>query len=285
MMACGNEGPITYFDYPNNIDDNIDTIEVEYISWACACANWVDYSYLISNSYISEDKLAENCFFIEAEKDSIRIPDSYFADTNNYRIQLIGSYYKDKGISRDYIKPTSEKPEHARVFRYSQFKIIKPEVIQNNFIGAWRSVDRATPYRSYLIIEKDSSFHFNYGVCMNYGFSNGKWIMSDTSVMLSSIDIDSCLYINHFGETGIIIVLETDSNSIKEGDSNYIKETTIPDCKPITIVDFVVFSNEEFYIDSDTLKHVIKEKNIYFKTRNKFIRIEKEKTDKLKITP
>lgn len=39
---------------------------------------------------------------------------------------LIGSYYKRKGISRDYEKSTNQKPEKAKIFRYTKIEVIKP---------------------------------------------------------------------------------------------------------------------------------------------------------------
>lgn len=32
---------IMFWDYPKNLSDKIETIEVSYIAWACACANWL----------------------------------------------------------------------------------------------------------------------------------------------------------------------------------------------------------------------------------------------------
>lgn len=124
VFSCGNIGPITIFDYPNNIEKEIDTIEVTYIAWACACPNWV------GADYIPENNLENLCFFIEAEKESNKLPEKYhtsFLNEKRMRIKLIGSFYKDKGISRDYIKSTSEKPEHARVFRYTKFEVLNLE--------------------------------------------------------------------------------------------------------------------------------------------------------------
>ena len=45
------------------------------------------------------------------------------------KIRLIGSFYKGKGISRDYVQQTSQYPEEGRVFRYTDIEIVKPYTI------------------------------------------------------------------------------------------------------------------------------------------------------------
>lgn len=125
----GNEGRITSSDFPNELSEEIDTMEITYIAWACACANWLPEKYFDLNN----DKLSETpedyCIFIEAEKEEMKIPDEYHLGGYQNRIRLIGKFYKDKGISRDYEQPTSQKPEKARVFRYSEIEVIKPYVV------------------------------------------------------------------------------------------------------------------------------------------------------------
>lgn len=123
------EGQISESDYPKELNSKIDTIEVKYIAWACACANWLPDKYFD----IDNDKLSENpgnyCMFLESEKENFKIPDEYCHNNNNNRIRLIGSFYKEKGISKDYVQPTSQKPSKARVFKYSEVEIIKPFTI------------------------------------------------------------------------------------------------------------------------------------------------------------
>ena len=123
------EGQIGKSDYPKELNSKIDTIEVKYIAWACACANWLPNKYFdIDNDKLSEN--AENyCIFLESEKEDLKIPDEYCYSDNNNRIRLIGNYYKDKGVSKDYMQSTSQKPDKAKVFKYSEIEIIKPFTI------------------------------------------------------------------------------------------------------------------------------------------------------------
>ncbi|MFK7933296.1 MAG: hypothetical protein AB8G22_07290 [Saprospiraceae bacterium] len=108
----------------------VDTIEVTYIAWACACANWLPTKYLKTPNYETTDN-SEDCIFIEAENEELRIPDEYRLGGYGNRIKLIGQFYRDEGISRYYEQPTSQKPKIAKVFRYSKIEVIKPYSIWN----------------------------------------------------------------------------------------------------------------------------------------------------------
>lgn len=125
----GIKGKITSLDFPKELNERVDTIEVTYIAWACACANWLPDDYFD----LDNDKLSENpedyCVFLEAEKEEMKIPDEYYLGGYQNRIKLIGRFYKGKGISRDYEQPTPQKPQKARVFRYSEIEVIKPYAI------------------------------------------------------------------------------------------------------------------------------------------------------------
>ena len=124
MGQLERKGKISFLDYPQELAAEIDTIEVTYIAWACACANWLPTSYLEDPDYeVSEND--EDCVFLEAEKKELKIPAKYYSGGNN-RIRLIGRFYKDKGISKDYEQPTSERPTKARVFKYAKIEILKP---------------------------------------------------------------------------------------------------------------------------------------------------------------
>ena len=130
LISCdfNSEGRITKEDYPDNLKKRIDTIEVTYVAWACACANWLPTEFLEDPNYSSTDN-ADDCIYIEASNEKLKLPEEFELGGYNNRIRLIGSYYKEKGISRDYIQPTSQKPEKGKVFRYTEIEIIKPYTI------------------------------------------------------------------------------------------------------------------------------------------------------------
>lgn len=121
-MSHSEEGPITFWDYSYTVLPQVDTLEVVYINWACACPNWLPAALLENPEYVASDH-SEDCIFLEASDTASHIPEAS-KGTRSEKIQLIGSFFKNTGISRDYEKPTSQKPEKARIFRYSSFKII-----------------------------------------------------------------------------------------------------------------------------------------------------------------
>src|SRR5688572_5659151 len=109
--------------YPTELSDKIDTVEVKYISWACACANWLPTEYLKDPNYSKTD-YSNDCIFIEAEKSTEKVPESYIIESGK-KIRLIGTFYNDEGISRDYESPTDQRPDRAKVFKYRSFEIVK----------------------------------------------------------------------------------------------------------------------------------------------------------------
>lgn len=128
---------ITELDHPDILSSKVDTIEVNYIAWACPCANWLETKYSVEQDkeeYTNNDK-ADKCIFLEAAEPKFVIPDEYRCWYNGNTIRLIGSFYKDKGISRDYESPVGKKPEHAKVFRYIHIEVIKPYTIFCNENG------------------------------------------------------------------------------------------------------------------------------------------------------
>lgn len=105
-------------DYAYGLNDQLDTIEVENINWACDCAEW-----RIVGEDFPEDSLVSYAIFIEAAEESLKYEDAPLPEGAWYgNLKLIGRFYEGKGISRDY-KATVEKPDPARVFRYDSYEI------------------------------------------------------------------------------------------------------------------------------------------------------------------
>jgi len=139
----------------------------------------------------------------------------------------------------------------------------------NKYIGLWESVKRPYPYRSHLAINLDSTFRFEYGACISYGFSNGTWILCNDTIVMTSNEIDSCMYLSHFS----VDCMEVPSDS-----TEIVIETTIIDCEPQGTDDYIYFDNEEFYLEGDTLRHIIKKPKRCPEIRNDFYSIEKDTT-------
>lgn len=131
ISACGligNNRKVNYSDYPKELSSKIDTIEVTYIAWACDCANWLPTHYL-DNPLYQDSVFDHQCIFLEAKSEELMIPDEYRKGGNTNKIRLVGSYYMDEGISKDYMQITPSKPDKAKVFKYSKIEIIKPYTV------------------------------------------------------------------------------------------------------------------------------------------------------------
>jgi hypothetical protein len=119
-----NEDSVTfvpkYLADPNNtLDAKVQKLELEYILWGCACANWITPEDYIK---YQDSGLAQHCLFIEPADTTKLFPDSLFQfDKNN--IVVAGQFY----IKEDYPKGTYETEEQlskAKVFRYTDIKIV-----------------------------------------------------------------------------------------------------------------------------------------------------------------
>jgi len=109
-----------YLADPNNtLESKVQKLELEYIVWGCACANWItpkDY-----NKY-QDSALAKHCIFIEPADTTKSFPDSIFQfDKNN--IIVIGQFYTKEDFPKGTYE-TEEQLDKAKVFRYTDLKIV-----------------------------------------------------------------------------------------------------------------------------------------------------------------
>ncbi len=111
------------YDAPTQLSGKQETIEVTYINWACACANYLDVRLFAGDSmYEVQDK---DCFFITPANPAIVVPESFgFEERWDCNLRLTGQFYFDEGIPTSYISPSPEKPEYARVFLNSHFELV-----------------------------------------------------------------------------------------------------------------------------------------------------------------
>lgn len=113
LMGCSN--------FRNKeLEANTQNIELEYIAWACDCANWVT-PIDIKKFSDKEDSLVQRSVFIEPADTALNLPDSL--GYNGDRIKFTGQFYINKGYPEDY--KSEQKPEKAKVFRYTAYKVIK----------------------------------------------------------------------------------------------------------------------------------------------------------------
>ncbi|HEU4861352.1 MAG TPA: hypothetical protein VFT15_16015 [Chitinophagaceae bacterium] len=106
--------------YTTDLEDSIKTLNLQYISWACQCANWATPSDI--ELYQDTGKLSEHSIFIEPATDKLILPDTlgYSGDL----IMFVGQFYKDIGYPKNYPK-TEMQVDKARVFKYSSYKVIR----------------------------------------------------------------------------------------------------------------------------------------------------------------
>ena len=95
------------------------TVEMDYIAWACECANWADSQALTLHN--DPDAMAARCVYIEPADPTLSLPDTlgYSMD----RIAFTGNYYQQPGFPDGYA--SDQSPEPARVFRYTAYAVIR----------------------------------------------------------------------------------------------------------------------------------------------------------------
>jgi predicted RNA-binding protein len=83
----------------------VETLEMQYIAWACDCANWATKDDL---EKYNGDSLAEQCIFIEPANEKLELP-----DTLGYSMDVIrfkGQFYENKGFPRGYRSQQNPEP-------------------------------------------------------------------------------------------------------------------------------------------------------------------------------
>lgn len=104
----------------NVLDNNIQVLELEYVDWFCACANWATEEDI--KKYKDTGKLSNHCIFIEPSNSTIDLPDTlgYSGDL----IKFTGRFYKNKGYPKGYFIG-EEKVDKAKVFKYTNYVVLR----------------------------------------------------------------------------------------------------------------------------------------------------------------
>ena len=114
-------------DSTNILEPGIKKLELEYVVFGCACANWITPADRIKCSIKGE--LEAHCIYIEPAAPSLALPDSVFQfDKNN--IKVTGQFY----VREDYPQGTIETEEpqvKAKVFRYTKIEIVNKKFVVN----------------------------------------------------------------------------------------------------------------------------------------------------------
>lgn len=119
---------LIYFLY-NPLEKEEQTIDLMYIAFACECANWVptDKVQYLDNPLLDP---SDYSIFIEPAYTNLVLPDTL--GYNGDIICFTGQFYQQKGFPKGY--KSYQYPEKARVFRYTDYKIISSnyQIIQKN---------------------------------------------------------------------------------------------------------------------------------------------------------
>ncbi len=109
-------------DPTNTLTGKTETLQLYYIVWGCACANWVTSEDLKKYQGKGLDKRS---IFLEPASPELNVP-LYF-DPNRHMVKVTGQFY----IKPDYAKGTEETEEHldkAKVFRYTKIEVFKQNI-------------------------------------------------------------------------------------------------------------------------------------------------------------
>lgn len=105
-------------DPTNVLSGKMETLDLDYIVWGCACPNWVtpaDYGKYADNG------LTKHCIYIEPASTRLEIPFAF--DPFRHRIRVSGQFY----VRPDYPKGTFQGEEvldKAPVFRYDRMEVL-----------------------------------------------------------------------------------------------------------------------------------------------------------------
>ena len=110
-----------YPTYTKDLEDTVRALDLQYVAWACQCANWATETD-IKKAEDHGNKLADKSIFVEPADNLVELPDTlgYSGDL----IRFTGQFYKDKGYPQKYPK-TEMRVDKSKVFRYTKYQVLK----------------------------------------------------------------------------------------------------------------------------------------------------------------
>ena len=118
-----------YPTYTKDLEDTVRALDLQYVAWACQCANWATEAD-IKKAEDHGNKLADKSIFVEPADNLVELPDTlgYSGDL----IRFTGQFYKDKGYPQKYPK-TEMQVAKSKVFRYTKYQVLRSNYI--NFVS------------------------------------------------------------------------------------------------------------------------------------------------------
>jgi len=105
----------------NTLENEVKTLHLRYIAWACDCANWATDEDIKKYGGDNNGALDDRCIFLEPADDAKELPISILR--SGTEIRVTGQFYENKGFPEGYT--SVEHPDKARVFRYTGFKVLR----------------------------------------------------------------------------------------------------------------------------------------------------------------
>ena len=118
-----------YPTYTKDLEDTVRALDLQYVAWACQCANWATEAD-IKKAEDHGNKLSDKSIFVEPADNLVELPDTlgYSGDL----IRFTGQFYKDKGYPQKYPK-TEMRVDKSKVFRYTKYQVLRSNYI--NFVS------------------------------------------------------------------------------------------------------------------------------------------------------
>jgi hypothetical protein len=109
-------------DSTNTLEGKVQQLQLEYIGWGCACANWITPA---DRKKFENSGLAEHCIFIEpADSNMVQSENEIAFTIEKQNILVTGRFYKKKDYPKGTIQ-TEEVLDKAKVFCYTSIRYIK----------------------------------------------------------------------------------------------------------------------------------------------------------------
>ncbi|CAN5810942.1 hypothetical protein BH11BAC4_BH11BAC4_25460 [soil metagenome] len=107
-------------DPANKLESNIQTLELQYTLWGCACADWIEVT---DAARFRDSGFLAHHIFIEPANADLNFEDSFF-QFEKENIVVTGQFYEKEDYPQGTVK-LEESLAKAKVFRYTKIRFVK----------------------------------------------------------------------------------------------------------------------------------------------------------------
>lgn len=122
------------------------------------------------------------------------------------------------------------------------------------YIDEWYSIERPIPHGSEIKIHRSGQFEYVVGACMFHGLGSGQWWLSNDTLILLSDSIHGCFWLCDFDANHSIDLPVDHMERWEERTSLWSRADTCEGIDPLEAL--VIFNEERFVLNQDTLRHV-----------------------------